>query len=82
LRNDRGIFTDVALEAGLTDEQTTDNAVWLDYDRDGFLDLYTGNISCGPNADPEMRNLLYRNQGDGTFIDVTEASSVARTAAW
>jgi enediyne biosynthesis protein E4 len=66
LRNDRGVFTDVAQEAGLTDVNATDNAVWLDYDRDGWLDLYTANL-----GQPEVRNLLYRNNGDGTFADVT-----------
>ena len=64
LRNDRGVFTDVTVEAGLTDVGKSDNAIWLDYDRDGFLDLYVG--GAGPD-----RNILYRNNGDGTFTDVT-----------
>jgi len=76
LRNDRGTFTDVALEAGLADRLPTDNAIWLDYDRDGHLDLYTGNqavISLSDEeGDPTVRNKLYRNNGDGTFADVTE----------
>jgi Tol biopolymer transport system component len=68
LRNDRGIFTDVTVQAGLMDELTTGNAVWLDYDRDGYVDLFTGNP-----GDPELhRNKLYHNNGDGSFIDVTE----------
>jgi enediyne biosynthesis protein E4 len=65
-RNDRGTWTDVTRAAGLTDELPTDNALWLDYDRDGLLDLYTGNM-----IDPATRNKLYRNNGDGTFADVT-----------
>jgi hypothetical protein len=77
LRNDRGVFQDVTLQVGLTDQQPTDNAFWLDYDRDGFLDLYTGDLSCtleGENPDLigfAVRNILYRNRGDGTFVDVT-----------
>lgn len=71
LRNDAGRFVDVATMAGLTDVQGTDNAVWLDYDRDGWLDLYTGNL-----AGPENRNLLYRNLGDGTFADVTDQAGL------
>jgi enediyne biosynthesis protein E4 len=71
LRNDRGVFRDVTLEAGLTDVYPTDNAIWLDYDKDGYIDLYTGNLSCGDGADPDVRNLLYRNNGDGSFTDVT-----------
>ena len=71
LRNDRGTFRDVYLAAGLTDSLPTDNAIWLDYDRDGFIDLYTGNVGA-----PDSRNLLYRNQGDGTFRDVTEEAGL------
>ena len=70
LRNDRSIFRDVTLEAGLTDILPTDNAIWLDFDRDGYIDLYTGNLGCTPR-DSTIRNKLYRNNGDGTFADVT-----------
>jgi hypothetical protein len=61
----------VTQEAGLIDAHATDNAVWLDYDRDGHLDLYTGNL--GTTA---TRNLLYRNQGDQTFVDVTQEAGL------
>ncbi|MFA6110961.1 MAG: CRTAC1 family protein, partial [Candidatus Latescibacterota bacterium] len=72
LRNDRGRFVDVAVQAGLTDEVPTDNAVWFDYDRDGNLDLYVGNMACDPpECAQELRNALYRNHGDGTFTDRT-----------
>ena len=43
LRNDQGMFVDVMQEAGFVDSMATDNAIWLDYDRDGDLDLYVGN---------------------------------------
>jgi enediyne biosynthesis protein E4 len=50
----------------------------LDYDGDGFLDVYCvqgGVLPTGPNvADPADR--LYRNRGDGTFEDVTRASGI------
>ena len=78
LRNDRGVFTDVTLAAGLNAALPTDNAVWLDYDLDGHLDLYTGNLGCdftspinADGTDPTVRNRLYRNNGDGTFSDAT-----------
>ncbi|MEW6754880.1 MAG: CRTAC1 family protein [Candidatus Latescibacterota bacterium] len=79
LRNDRGRYLEVTRAAGLVDSLPTDNALWLDYDRDGLLDLYTGNLWQGidddlnPANDSEstLRNKLYRNQGDGTFADVT-----------
>jgi enediyne biosynthesis protein E4 len=67
LRNDRGVFADVTLDAGLTDSQRTDNAIWLDYDQDGYIDLYTGNVISSPVG----RNKLHRNNGDGSFTDVT-----------
>ena len=75
LRNDRGQFRDVTLAAGLTDVFPTDNAIWLDYDRDGFIDLYTGNLACDAD-DPTVINKLHRNNGDGTFLDVTEEAGL------
>lgn len=72
LRNDRGRFVEVGAPAGLTDEVPTDNAVWFDYDRDGNLDLYVGNIACDPpECSQELRNALYSSNGDGTFTDRT-----------
>ena len=68
LRNDRGVFVDVTAQAGLIRSLPTDNAIWLDYNLDGFLDLYLGNLRYGF---PTLRNILHRNNGDGTFTDVT-----------
>jgi hypothetical protein len=51
-------------------------SAWLDYDQDGFMDLLL--VQGGPfppdNAKPQQNptSRLYRNQGDGTFMDVTE----------
>ena len=70
LRNDSGPFRPVTLEAGLIDSLPTENAIWLDYDRDGYLDLYLGHWSI--EGRPDLRNRLWRNRGDGTFTDVTE----------
>jgi enediyne biosynthesis protein E4 len=71
LRNDRGLFVDVTEEAGLIDRAASDNAIWLDYDRDGYIDLLVGNI-----GGPTERNKLYRNNRDGTFSDVTEEAGL------
>ena len=71
LRNDRGRFSEVAEEVGLTDALPSDNAIWLDYDRDGNLDLYVGNLGA-----PNLLNKLYRGNGDGTFSDVSEEAGL------
>jgi hypothetical protein len=103
--NGDGTFTDVTAKAGLLYEG---NARWgsgctfLDYDRDGHLDLFVANyvdlhmdrlpapganpycnykgvpVNCGPRGLPMARNFLYRNQGDGTFRDVSAVTGVAK----
>ena len=45
LRNDRGQFTDVSQDAGLVDDLSSSGAIWLDYDRDGYLDLYVADTA-------------------------------------
>jgi enediyne biosynthesis protein E4 len=50
----------------------------LDYDGDGFLDVYCvqgGTFPPGPNA-TYSGDRLYRNRGDGTFVDVTQPSGI------
>ncbi|MGH9535618.1 MAG: CRTAC1 family protein, partial [Terriglobales bacterium] len=51
---------------------------WLDYDQDGYLDLYLVNGAATPVYHPRypLRSALYRNNGDGTFSDVTERAGV------
>jgi hypothetical protein len=57
-------------------------AAWLDFDQDGFVDLYlvTGKyhegVSEGAKPDRDPINRLYRNRGDGTFADVTAKAAV------
>ncbi len=51
----------------------------FDYDNDGFLDVYAVNgakMTELDKTDPVFWNRLYRNRGDGTFEDVTEAAGV------
>jgi hypothetical protein len=99
-------FAEVASKAGLTQPRTRYNTgcAFLDYDRDGDLDLFVANYlvfdfdstprpgdnpycfyrnipaACGPRGLPFDRNLFYRNEGDGTFRDVSEESGIARPA--
>jgi hypothetical protein len=52
---------------------------FLDYDSDGWMDIYLVNVGATPYHKPKtpIRNALYRNNGDGTFADVTEKAGVA-----
>ncbi len=58
----------------------------LDYDGDGFLDIYFVNggrlRSFQDNAPSGLRHALYRNQADGTFRDVTTEAGVEGNGAW
>ncbi|NNE07478.1 MAG: hypothetical protein HKN20_02825 [Gemmatimonadetes bacterium] len=78
LRNDAGTFHNVAT-GSLADAGDTYAAVWGDYDDDRNPDLYLANAGASPNK-------LLRNQGDGTFADVTPAvlahTGEARGASW
>ncbi len=67
--NGNGTFTDVTAQAGVGNPHDFGiGATWVDYDNDGHLDLYVTNR--GPNR-------LYRNRGDGTFVDVAPQAGVA-----
>lgn len=59
-------------------------AAWLDYDKDGWLDAYLVNgwRVSGSEVVTRGRNALYRNLGDGTFEDVTDAAGVDGGGAW
>ncbi len=72
LRNDAGQFVDVSAAAGIRrDGGHGLSATWLDCNEDGLLDLYVGNDFRDPD-------FLYRNNGDGTFDEVTR-ETVAHT---
>ncbi|HEX5138251.1 MAG TPA: CRTAC1 family protein [Planctomycetota bacterium] len=75
-----GTFADVTDAAGLAQPVNSNSAVWADYDNDGFLDVF---VCC-----EKPPNRLYRNRGDGTFVETAERAGVAGTdtmvkgAAW
>jgi hypothetical protein len=103
-RNNRdGTFTDVTAAAGLlhAGNRFGTGCTFLDYNRDGHLDLFVANyvefdlaaapkpnalvatcsyqgiaVYCGPRGLPAPANALYRNNGDGTFTDVSKASGI------
>jgi hypothetical protein len=70
-QNKDGTFTDVTEQAGLAKAGDTNYGMGVavgDYDNDGFPDIYVTNFG---------KNILYHNNGDGTFTDVTEGTGVA-----
>jgi enediyne biosynthesis protein E4 len=101
--NGNGTFTDVTAKAGLAQNVVRygSGCTWLDYDRDGHLDLFVANyldttleklprpgenpdcrfrgvpVNCGPRGLPTGYVQLFRNNGNGTFTDVSQASGVA-----
>lgn len=89
--NGDGNFTDVTEEAGVAGNECSVGATWLDYDNDSYLDLYVGNYITfdpeynyyyapdgfpGPMAYDGQADVLYHNQGDGTFKNVTKEMGV------
>jgi enediyne biosynthesis protein E4 len=90
-------FVDVAAAAGLKRvllagrpgkdhllDSAGAGAAWLDYDRDGRIDAYLVNgwALDGSRVLERGRNALYRNRGDGTFEDVTDAAGVGGGGEW
>jgi hypothetical protein len=101
--NGNGTFTDVTEKAGLRQdtERYGSGCTWVDYDRDGHLDLCVANylnttieklpkpgenadctwkgipVNCGPRGLPSGFVQLFRNNGDGTFADVSRPSGIA-----
>ncbi len=102
--NGDGTFRDVTKQAGLLESGPARwgaGCAFLDYNRDGHLDLFVSNyirfsfehapvpgenstcnwkgipVNCGPRGLPTGRHLLYRNNGDGTFTDVTKQAGIA-----
>jgi hypothetical protein len=63
-RNDGGRFTDVTKQAGVDGAYFTLGAIWWDFNGDHWPDLYVANDYLGPD-------ILYRNNRNGTFTDVT-----------
>jgi hypothetical protein len=102
--NGNATFTDVTQKAGLVMKGTRwgSGCTFLDYDRDGKLDLFVANylkfdlatapepgkganctwkgvpVNCGPKGLATDTNLLYHNNGDGTFTDVSESSGIGK----
>jgi hypothetical protein len=92
--NGDGTFTDITRQAGLENDLFGIGCTFLDYDRDGYLDLYVGNYIeydpnykyfyaaekfPGPLSYHGQPDILYHNNKDGTFTDVTRQAGVYNT---
>jgi enediyne biosynthesis protein E4 len=66
--NHDGTFTNVAAQAGVTNDRWGYGVTVADFDNDGWPDIYVTNYG---------KNRLYRNNHDGTFTDVAEKAGVA-----
>jgi len=99
--NGNGTFTEVAEKAGVATngKRWNSGCAFVDYDRDGKLDLFVANyidmdlatapvpesgpclykgvmVACGPPGLIGGKNILFHNNGDGTFTDVSESSGI------
>ncbi len=100
--NGDGTFTDVSEKAGVAGSGKAwgNGCAFVDYDRDGHLDLMVANyvdfdlatapvpgarascvwkgapVMCGPQGLPAANNILYHNNGNGTFEDVSKKSHI------
>lgn len=82
-----GTFTEQSKEFGVDFNSTSVAACFLDYDRDGFVDLYIGLYGDAFHQIPRLPffaqnappNRLYRNEGGKRFVDVTETSGTGDT---
>ncbi len=72
--NGDGTFEDVTKKAGLMSLHPTQTAAWADFDNDGWLDLFVGHESTGPEKQPSQ---LFHNNHDGTFTEVGAANGLA-----
>ena len=103
--NGNGTFSDVSEKAGVAGnpKRWSTGCAFVDYDRDGKLDLFVANyidmdlatapvpesgpclykgimVACGPPGMNGGKNILYHNNGDGTFTDVSEKSGILATS--
>ncbi|MBL8190551.1 MAG: VCBS repeat-containing protein, partial [Acidobacteria bacterium] len=102
--NGNGTFADVTDKAGVGVNKTRwgSGSAFLDYDKDGDLDLFVGSyidfdvktaptpetgpclykgvmVACGPPGLTGGVNMLFQNNGNGTFTDVSEKSGIRKT---
>ncbi len=90
--NGNGTFTDVTAKAGIKVNGWAISSTWLDYDKDGCVDLFIGRYVKfdpkyrayyaadnypGPLDYAGETNMLFHNNCDGTFTDVSDKSGIS-----
>jgi enediyne biosynthesis protein E4 len=92
--NGDGTFTDVSAKSGLDNQRWSLSATWFDYNGDGYLDVFVANYLVyddgkfrdfyaadgypGPLSYSPEPSALYRNNGNGTFTEVTKEARVLK----
>jgi hypothetical protein len=87
------LFRDVAAEVGLVfrhdrgatpehhlPEMVGSGVAWLDYDNDGWMDLYVVQSGPFPGGTEKSRDRLFHNEGGKRFVDVTDRAGIRDTA--
>jgi tetratricopeptide (TPR) repeat protein len=75
--NGAGKFEDVTERVGIRREKGCVGATFVDYDHDGDLDLYITMLpTAAPTRETAAHNLLWRNNGNSTFTDVSAESGL------
>ena len=77
-QNSNGVYTDIIFSSGIPSiNALTYGHSWGDYNKDGFLDLYIANYDSDGTT-----NYLIRNNGNGTFEDVTAVAGVGNGSVY
>ena len=78
LHNEKnGTFKDASAHLPVKPNGSMRTAAWIDYDHDGDIDLFLGSSAKGQYKGSPVNDELWRNNGDGTFTDVSEEKGVA-----
>ena len=73
-RNDGGTFSDISSISGLTSANYYGGMNFFDYNNDGYIDILYGCTDNNFNASPDDK--FFKNNGDGTFTDITSTNNV------
>jgi tetratricopeptide (TPR) repeat protein len=72
-----GTFKDASVHLPVKPNGSVRVPVWIDYDHDGDIDLFLGSSAKGEFKGSAVSDELWRNNGDGTFTDVSEEKGIA-----